>query len=395
MPLTSHEALRYGLRLRLNLNPMSHPENDTPTAFAAGRRRLGTAAAAALLAFSASPANAAQPGLPPAERRVALMGTTLQIAVRMPRRDDALAASERAIAEIRRVEDLLTTWRDSPLARLNGAPVGVDFAIDSELSAILSTVFAWSSRTDGAFDPTVAPLVAAWGLRGTGRIPSPGELEAALRATGPNRFRLDPGRASAVRLDAGAGIDEGAWGKGYALDRAGERLRAAGALDALLDFGGQILALGRGVDGRGWTAEVSHPRHRERPVAVLSFSDLSLSTSGNSERALEVRGRRIGHLLDPHRGEPAPDFGAVTVAAPSALVADILSTAFFVLGPTRGLELSELLRREGVPQETLFLLDNDAGLRALASPGFSRLVVSADPSLRGLAPATRASRRVP
>ena len=174
-----------------------------------------------------------------AERSVAAMGTRLDVAVRAPQRQDAIAASEAAIDEIRRVEDLLTTWRaDSPLGQFNAVPAGKVVTLDSELSAVLSDVFAWAARTGRAFDPTVLPLVRAWGLRGAGRIPSREELAAALAATGPDRFRFDRRQATAARLDPDAGIDEGAWGKGYALDRAAERFESAGGKDALFDLGG-------------------------------------------------------------------------------------------------------------------------------------------------------------
>ncbi|HYV41467.1 MAG TPA: FAD:protein FMN transferase, partial [Thermoanaerobaculia bacterium] len=82
-----------------------------------------------------------------------------------------------------------------------------------------------------------------------------------------------------------------------------------------------------------------------------------------------VAGRRIGHLLDPRTGHPAPDFGSVTVVAPSAFAADILSTAFFVLGPEKGLELSRRLRDQGFENEALFLVVKDGSVRKLASPG--------------------------
>lgn len=320
-----------------------------------------------------------------AERRVAVMGTSLYVAVRAPRREDALAASEQAITEVRRVEDLLTTWRsDSALALLNAAPAGKDVALDPELSSVLSAVFAWATTTRRAFDPTVLPLVRAWDLRGAGRIPSREELAAALAATGPDRFRFDPARATAARLDPFAGIDEGAWGKGYALERAADRLEKAGGKDALFDLGGEVLARGKDAGGRDWTIAIAHPRQRRRPVVVLALPNLSAATSGNSERGREVSRSRIGHLLDPRTGEPARDFGSVTVLAPSALVADVLSTAFFVLGPREGLALSARLRRESTPNEALFLVDRGDGLEAVASPGISPLVLSADAIVRGL-----------
>jgi len=235
----------------------------------------------------------------------------------------------------------------------------------------------------------------AWDLRGAGRVPDRSELAAAVAATGPGRFRVSPELGTAARLHPAAGIDEGAWGKGYALDRIAERLAEAGVGDALIDLGGQTLALGRdpsgasGASGKAWRIGIAHPRERQRPVAMLSVSNLSASTSANSERGRTAGGRPIGHELDPHTGEPAFDFGSATVLAPSALVADVLSTAFFVLGPEKGLALSESLRREGVAQEVLFLIDRGARshaqdsrrLEALASPGFAQHVVSADPEI--------------
>jgi FAD:protein FMN transferase len=320
------------------------------------------------------------------ERRVAVMGTTAEVAVVAADRERGLAASEDVLAELSRVESLLTTWRpDSPLARLDRAAVGEEHALDGELFAVLSEVFAWAGRTQRAFDPTIAPLVRAWDLRGAGRFPSPAELSAALAATGPSRFRFHAARRTVARLDGAAGIDEGAWGKGYALDCVGRRLAQEGVSNALVDLGGQVLARGTRAPGEPWTISIAHPRDRERPVVTLSLSDVAVSTSGDSERRRVVARRAIGHLLDPRTGEPAPDFGSATVVAPSGLVADVLSTAFFVLGPAEGLALSERLRRAGVRNETLFLVDRGGVLDAASSPGIQRLVVAADiEAVRGL-----------
>ncbi len=339
-----------------------------------------------MLAFLALTGVLAKPAAPAlVERRVSVMGTVLEVAITAPTRKVGLDASESAIREIQRVEDLLTTWRDSPLARLDAAPVETDVPLDEELYGLLAAVFGWSARTGGAFDPTVAPLVRAWDLRGAGRIPSAAELAAALSATGTGRFRFDASRRTVARLDAAAGIEEGAWGKGYALARAAGRLEHAGASGALLDLGGQVTALGRDASGAAWSISVADPRHRDRPAVALRLADASASTSGNSERARVVDGRRIGHLLDPRTGEPAADFGSATVVSPSALHADILSTAFFVLGPEDGLALSEKLRREGVPNEVLYLVVRGDALEARYSPGIPDLVIPADTTVvRGL-----------
>ncbi|MEP6994726.1 MAG: FAD:protein FMN transferase [Acidobacteriota bacterium] len=319
------------------------------------------------------------------DRRVAAMGTALDVSVVAEDRARGLEASEIVVQEMRRIEDLLTTWRQSPLSRLNDASVNEEVAVGQEIATVLAEVLRWAGRTDRAFDPTVAPLMRAWDLRGAGRVPSPEQLASAVAATGPEHFRIDAARGRAARLNGAAGIDEGAWGKGYALDRAAQRLAQAGVANALIDLGGQTLALGTDDSAGRWTISIAHPRERERPVVALSLTNLSVSTSGNSERGRTIAGRRIGHELTPRTGEPAPDFGSATVIAPSALIADILSTAFFVLGPSKGLALSDRLRREGVAQDVLFLIDRGDHLEAIASPGLLDHVLSADPTIvRGL-----------
>lgn len=327
----------------------------------------------------------------PVERRVASMGTTLDVVVLAEDRAKGLAASESALEELQRVEAMLTTWRPGgALDRINRSPVGEPLAVDVEILGLLADVFAWAERTGGAFDPTVAPLVRAWDLRGEGRVPSAEALRRAREAVGTARFRIDASARTITRLRSDAAIEEGAWGKGYGLDRAGAVLETAGVSDAALDLGGQVLALGADQDGGPWKVPVADPRDRSRTVAVLGLTGASAATSGDSERSREAGGRRIGHILDPHTGEPAPDFGSVTVIAPTGLVADVLSTAFFVLGPERGLALSETLRGWGIANEALFLAERGGSLEALASPGIPPLVLSADrTAVRGLVPSTR------
>lgn len=310
-------------------------------------------------------------------RHLAAMGTALTLTVSAPTRDLALNASEAGVREIERIEALLSTWRDdTPLARLNAVPPGVTMPVSPELFRLLKNLFHWSERTARAFDPTVAPLVRAWGLRGGGRIPGLTELLEARHATGPSLFSFEESSWSVSRRDASAGIDEGAWGKGWALDRAADALRAAGSTSFVLDLGGQVLASGEEA-----AVAVAHPHERTRVVATLHLKGASASTSGNSERGLVVNGRRVGHILDPRTGEPARDFGSVTVIAKDGLTADILSTAFFVLGPKDGMAMSERLRASGTPHEALFFLDGDEGrpLRVSMSPGMGRLVERVHP----------------
>ena len=334
---------------------------------------------AVLLAALAAPDGAAPAPHPgnatgvSVERRFGAMGTECVIAGRAASRDAGLAAIEAARGAIAAVDGLLSTWRpDTDLARLNGAPPGTPHPLSPELLGILLEVARLRAETGGTFDPAVGSLVEAWGLRSAGRIPTAAELARARAATGLHLLVLDPAARTATRLAPGPILDPGAFGKGEALARAGAALDQAGLRDWSIDFGGQVFCGG----GSECEADIAHPRHRDRSVGRLRLAAASASSSGNAEQARQVGERRIGHILDPRTGEPAPDFGSVTVVCPDPLRADALSTALFVMGPEQGLPFAAGLR----DCEALFLVADDGGEpHWLATDGFAALLVP-DPS---------------
>lgn len=164
---------------------------------------------------------------------------------------------------------------------------------------------------------------------------------------------LDSVAGTAARRDAAAWIDTGGYGKGAALRAVERALRGAGIRSALLDFGGQVLALGGPEREPAWPVAVAHPARRHEVAARLRLRDRSAATSSASERFVEPDGTRLGHILDPRTGRPVPAWGSVTVVAADPLVADILSTALFVLGPRHGMAWAENREDVGV----LFLIE--------------------------------------
>ncbi|MCY2960258.1 MAG: FAD:protein FMN transferase [Planctomycetota bacterium] len=285
------------------------------------------------------------------ERQIAAMGTALVVEIEAPSRAEALAASEVAARALEAAEQRLSTWRaDSELSRLNAADVGSSVALSPELATELAVAVHWARATQGAFDPAVGALVDAWGLRGAGRIPSAREIEGALVPGGIARALGLEGQ-QAVRLQPALRLEEGGFGKGAGLDAALRALHGTAARSATLDFGGQIAwyasepvaGSASARDGQAldpWL-EIADPRDRSRSIARVRTARASAATSANSEHARTVAGRRIGHILDPRTGEPAADFGSVTVLADRAIDADCLSTGLFVLGPDRALEFAE------------------------------------------------------
>ncbi|MFL6264144.1 MAG: FAD:protein FMN transferase [Thermoanaerobaculia bacterium] len=302
------------------------------------------------------------------ERRVMLMGTALDVEVEAVDRPAALAASERAVEALEAAEARLSTWREeTELARLNRTPVGEPRTLSPALARDLQAARSCWEETGGAFDPGVGALVRAWGLRTGGRIPDLAELRAANGVSG---LRLRGGVA--VR-EKELLLEEGGWGKGAGLMDALQALQQSGVARASLDLGGQVAVLG------GWEVPVADPRRRDRSVAVLKVDGGSVSTSGNGERRIVVEGKRLGHILDPRTGAPAPDFGSLTVWTADPLRADCLSTGLYVLGPEQalawaaahpGVEVLVLLRREG------------NRLRALASPGLRGRLKAMDPEVK-------------
>jgi len=317
------------------------------------------------------------------ERRLGLMGTTLSLEVAAASRPQALAASEAAVKALEAAETRLSTWRsDSELARLNAAPAGTPVPLSPILAGELARAVHWWRETGGAFDPGVGALVSAWDLRHGGRLPSDAEIRVALSSGGLRALRLE-GR-NATRLVPGLLLEEGGFGKGAGLDAAARALEQAGAAQAVLDLGGQMLLFGE--RGEPYATGLADPRDRARPVLKLAVAHGSLATSGNSEHGIEVGGRRFGHLLDPRTGRPAPDFGSVTVWAPDALTADCLSTGLFVMGPAAALEWA---RAHAGIEIVVLEITPQGGLHATATPGWKgRLEPLVDDLPLTLLPAT-------
>lgn len=258
-----------------------------------------------------------------------------------------------ALDSIAALEARLSNWREaSELSRLNAAG-GTDGASEP-LSAVIDSALALASFTGGAFDPTVEPLVGAWDLRGSGHVPGDAELAAARAHVGWSRVRRD---GAHVALH-GARLDLGGIGKGFALDRAAEVMRARGVRAATLDAGGQILCFGDSAS----SVWVAHPERRDVPAVRVAIPAGSLSTSAQSEHGFRAGRRRFGHVLDPRTGQPVATRASVSVWAPSGTRADALSTALLVMGHAAAAVFARGHPSLGV----LWLEPERAGLRAEA-----------------------------
>ncbi len=266
------------------------------------------------------------------------MGTRLRIRVSADSRPAGIAAIERAARAVSEQEGVLSSWSsDSEVTRLNRAPVGEPVVLSRTLTGVLGEVLRWSFETRGALEPRLGALIDAWALRGAGQIPSPSEQVEALAVVGWPGIRLDFASGTAEMRHRAAWIGTGAFGKGAALRAAREALRESGIENALLDFGGQLLALGSETEEeRGWPASVARPLDHSQPTLGLRLTGVSVATSGASGRLSPVAGVEISHVIDPRSGAPVPPWGSVTVVSEDPLVADAVATALLVLGVEEG-----------------------------------------------------------
>lgn len=259
------------------------------------------------------------------------------------------ASASDVSAEINRLEALLSVTREtSVLSQLNAAGSA---ELSADTTFLLTQALALSERTDGAFDPTVYPLVEAWGFPTKEyRVPAQTELDSLLSCVGTEHVHFD---GSAVTLDAGTRLDLGGIAKGYAAQCCAELLKEKGVDAAILSLGGNVQTIGSKPDGSAWVVGIADPSDPSQAIAVLTFEgSMALVTSGTYQRYFEENGVIYHHILDPQTGLPA-DSGllSVTILAQDGTLADGLSTALFVMG----LEEGSRFWRESNDFEAVFL----------------------------------------
>lgn len=245
--------------------------------------------------------------------------------------ENAGQALEKAQERILKLEkEWSVTDENSEIYQANhsdGAPV----MLSEDTKDIVRFALEMAKETGGALEPTIYPVLEAWGFTtDENRIPAPEELQALLEHVGYEKVSLN---GDELQLPEGTEIDLGAVGKGYAADVAAEVIEEKGVESALLDLGGNIQAVGSRPDGTDWRLGIRNP-FGDGQIGMLRASDCAVVTSGSYERYFVGEdGKEYTHIIDPQTGCPA-DNGliSVTIIAEEGKTADALSTAMFVKG---------------------------------------------------------------
>lgn len=265
-------------------------------------------------------------------RSLFAMGTFFEITATGPNANQAIT---NAFEEIKRTESFTSNQSRTGLAEVNRMAGNQPVKVASELMTILKQIATLYSGLSGSFDPTVGPLIDLWGFNPEGRpnLPEPAKVNRVLPLVGFDRVILNEKEGTIFLPDKGMKLDLGGIAKGYAIDRAYLSLKSSGISSALINGGGSsIRTLGNRADGRPWRLGVGHPRMKGKLLGTLGLpGDRALGTSADTQNFFIHQGNRYSHLINPKTGYPARNNILVTATAPTAMEADLLSTAFFVL----------------------------------------------------------------
>lgn len=297
------------------------------------------------------------------KRTQILLGTVVEIQIRNTDEQKANDAITKAFAEIKRIDDLFTTYNeDSPVWQVNNSDDSI-FTVDEEIFSLMVLCDSLWQISNSSFDIAIESLIQTWGFDTKNpAVPDEDEIKSVLNQSGWENIQLLDEKK--VHRKEKVGLNFGAIAKGYAVDKAIEVLMNSGITEAFVNAGGEIKTL-----GNDWVVGVQHPRDMKEIITKIKLNGISVATSGDYENYFEKDGVRYHHIIDPKTGYPSKGIQSVTVIHKNNAFADGLATAVFVMGKTKGIELVQSL------EETEVMIIDEEG-KIFYSSGFNRFLIS-------------------
>ena len=300
-----------------------------------------------------------------------LMGTLIEITVRETDKDLASKAIDKSFDEISRLENIMSTYLpNSELSKLNIlAGSKKNIPVSPDLLKVIQRGIHWGKISNGAIDITIGPAAKLWEF--DSESPTLPDKHKLLNAVSLIDYKNISIEGSSVNLNKpGMSLNLGAMGKGYAVDQAVYILKNFGIKSGLVNAGGDLMAFGSKEATKPWRIGLQHPRKPERMIASLAIKDKAVATSGDYQRYFVKGKTRYHHILNPEDGWPVSQTMSATVIAGTVADADALSTALFVLGAEKGIDLINSLEGiEGMILSNLGSASFSSGFRSL--PGLS------------------------
>jgi thiamine biosynthesis lipoprotein len=247
----------------------------------------------------------------------------------------ASVAIDKAIDEMRRLDRMLSSYDpNSEISEVNRLGGIKPVKVSPETYQVMERALYFATISNGAFDPTILPVMRLWGFGDPKQhVPSKEEIARALELVDYRKVQLSQQDSTVFVGERGMGVDLGAIAKGYAVDRMADIMRKEGVTSFLINAGGNVYASGLKPDRTPWNVAVTDPRDPPEFLGIMKARDISIVSSGDYERSFEEGGQRYHHIIDPNTGYPSRTSRGTAVFLPSSTDADGLSTTLFILGP--------------------------------------------------------------
>lgn len=281
-------------------------------------------------------------------RILKLMGNRFEFTVIAPDRESGENAIHQAVAEVARIEELLSTFKDHSQTNQINRNAGLkSVKVDIEVLELIERSIKISSLTDGAFDITYGSIdKSLWNF--DLQMTSLPDKEIALQTVQLINFQnviIDQDERTVMLKYKGMRLGFGGIGKGYAADRAKKVLQELGMNSGIVNAAGDLITWGTQPNGKAWTIGIADPDQSDRPFSSLNISNMAIATSGNYEKYVVINGSRYSHTIDPKTGFPVSGIKSVSIICPSAELADALATPVIVMGVRVGLNLINQLKQ--------------------------------------------------
>lgn len=281
-------------------------------------------------------------------RMLKLMGNRFEFTVIAANEQEGNVAINNAIAEVQRIENLLTTFSDFSQTSLINAHAGLSpVKVEEEVINLIERSIRVSEITDGAFDITYGSIDKRLWNFDPDMTSLPDEA-TALKSVGLIDYRnviLNKEKSTVFLKNNGMRIGFGGIGKGYAADKAKLVLQKLGIKSGIVNAAGDLITWGTQASGHPWTVGIADPEQTGRPFSALKISDMAIATSGSYEKFATINGKRYSHTIDPKTGLPVSGVKSVSIICPSAELADALATPVVVMGVKIGLELISQIKQ--------------------------------------------------
>jgi thiamine biosynthesis lipoprotein len=275
------------------------------------------------------------------KRKVSLLGSPFEITVVAKDTIQANQYEDQAIAEVKRIENLISDWiPTTPVSQINQAAGKKAVTVPLELIELIERSIKISKLTDGAFDISYASMDRIWKFDGSMKeMPSPEAIHQSVAKVGYQKIIIDKENQTVMLKDVGMKLGLGGIGQGYIADKIKALLQSNGCVAGLVNVSGDISTWGKQPNGEQWKVGIKNPMNKNKIFATFPLEDTAVETSGSYEKYVTFNGKRYSHIIDTRTGYPATGLISVSVFAKTTELADALATGVFVLGKDAGMNL--------------------------------------------------------